>query len=96
MTFANQVPSQRRLAKAVELHNRGQLDEAARAYEHLVAHAARAWEPRYLLGLLRFQQGEPAAAQRWLLDATRLNGRHADGWFYLGESVAAQGQGHDA
>ena len=92
MTIPNYVTSQDKLAKAVELHNRGRFDEAARVYERLAARGAKAWEPRYLLGLLHFQQGEPAVAQRWLSDATRLNARHADGWFYLGESLAAQGQ----
>ncbi|MEO8629165.1 MAG: tetratricopeptide repeat protein [Betaproteobacteria bacterium] len=96
MTIANQATSQRKLAKAVEMHNRGQLDEAANVYERLVAHAAKAWEPRYLLGLLRFQQGEFAEAQRLLQDATHLDARHADGWFYLGETLAAPGQRHEA
>ena len=92
MTITNYGTSQDKLAKAVELHNRGRLDEAARVYEQLAARGAKAWEPRYLLGLLHFQQGAPAVAQRWLSDATRLNARHPDAWFYLGESLAAQGQ----
>ncbi len=96
MTPANQNAVQRKLAAAVQLHNRGQLDAAAREYERLVASAGKAWEPRFLLGLLRFQQGELAVAQPWLTEATQLNARHADAWYYLGETLAGQGQTGEA
>ncbi|MEO8628810.1 MAG: tetratricopeptide repeat protein [Betaproteobacteria bacterium] len=96
MTLADSATVAPGLAEAVQLHTAGELDAAAAAYELLISGMAEGWEPRFLLGLVRFQQSNFASAQRWLLETTRLNAGHADAWYYLGESLAGQGQVREA
>jgi predicted O-linked N-acetylglucosamine transferase (SPINDLY family) len=87
---------QTRLDEAARLHDRGELAEAARRYESVLKAAPDAWQPAYLLGLVRWQEADFPSAEKLLQRAVRLNHRHADAWFYLGEVLAQSGRDIDA
>ncbi len=84
------------LAQAVVLHNRGALPEAARLYQRVLRESPRAFEPVFLLALLRVQQGDQPDAERRLRRALEINPRHSEAWFHLAEVLAASGRQGEA
>jgi tetratricopeptide (TPR) repeat protein/capsular polysaccharide biosynthesis protein len=79
------------LDQAVALHNEGALPKAARLYERALRETPRAFQPVFLLGVLRLQQGDAADAERRLRQALEINPGHADAWFHLAEILSAKG-----
>jgi len=57
------------LARALELHRAGRLDEAAAIYEQLLAHDPEHADAAHLLGLVRFRRGDFDAAVGLIRDA---------------------------
>ena len=84
------------LREAVQLHQQGQLAEAARRYRRVLdAHPAH-FDAMHLLGAVRSQQGRHAEARDLIQHALQLNPRSSTAWFNLGLVQAALGAPADA
>jgi tetratricopeptide (TPR) repeat protein len=84
------------LARAVELHKRGQLAEAIRSYQDVVARHPDNAVALNLLGLACFQHGDPVQGVARVKKALELKPDLPGGYFNLGTMLQALGQHEDA
>jgi protein O-GlcNAc transferase len=72
------------LDKAIALHQRGQLDEAARNYRKVLKTAPLNVEARHLFGVLRFQQGRAEEAIELIRSALKIKPNYPEALYNLG------------
>lgn len=72
------------LEQALNLHRRGQLDDAERLYQEILAVAPGRFDALQFLGMLELQKGRPEAAVELLAQALRIDPKHALAQFHLG------------
>ena len=80
------------LNTALGLHQRGLLDEAARAYQELLVQNPDHADAVHLLGVVTLQRGQPAAAVECMMRAVALNPGAAMYPANLAEAYRAMGQ----
>ncbi|WP_084536795.1 tetratricopeptide repeat protein [Azospirillum halopraeferens] len=85
-----------RLAEAVAHHRAGRLQDAARAYDAVLALQPRHADALHLLGVLAIQAGQPATAVELIGRAIAQAGDIADYHDNLGSALAAAGRPADA
>jgi len=78
-------------AQASQAHHRGDLTTAARLYCRLVTHEPQHVEALYRLGCIAFQQGQPAQARDYLMQALAL--RPGDATIHSGLADVARALG---
>ncbi|GAB4060221.1 tetratricopeptide repeat protein [Uliginosibacterium sediminicola] len=84
------------LLAAVELHQRGERDAAARAYREIACDDADYAGARNNLGVLLIQQGDTAGALQAFEEAVAANADYADAWFNLGKTRRRAGDASGA
>lgn len=84
------------LAAAIQCHQAGQLDQAAKLYMKLAGLYPDDEEPLYLLGILSLDLGSPQSAQRFLREALALSPDFTDARLQLALACAANGQIEEA
>src|ERR1700712_2345765 len=84
------------LQRALALHQRGELDNARRAYLAILKNAPRHANTLHLLGVVVKQQGDPAQAVDWIAQAIAIDPHQATmhcnlgaAWQELGEPQRA-------
>lgn len=77
------------LTQAFALHRQGQLEEAARIYDHVLRHKPNHAECKHLLGILRAQQKQHEIAVRLLEESLALDPNNAKAWANLGSTWLA-------
>ncbi len=80
----------RAVGRAIELRGAGQLAEAEATLREALAAEPRLADAAHLLGLLRYQRGDPGEARRLLERAVELSPTSADMWRNLG-NVCVEG-----
>ena len=78
--------------QAVGFHQKGNLAEAERLYEKIVAADPLSFEPRHLLGVLRHQQGRTAEALEFIEAALKINPNAAEALSSYGLVLSALGR----
>src|SRR5262245_43245080 len=96
LIWSKQEKLSRALQEAWKLHQRGQLDQAQRRYRKILAEEPNLFDAKYLLGVLRLQQGKYVEAESHLCAAMRINPMVAAGWANLGLVYQNLGQLEDA
>lgn len=81
------------LHSALAHHRAGRLPEAEARYRRILALAASHADALHLLGLIRAQQGAPAAGIVWIERAVRVCPEPAEPWLNLAKAYARIGQG---
>lgn len=84
------------LSRALQLHQEGQLEEARRAYETLLASDPDNADANHLLGLVLYQQGDPESAQEHVSKAVALRPDDAVMRNNFGEVLRALGRNEEA
>ena len=84
-------PSQN-FQRAIALHDRGQLVEAAHTYQSVLMADDRHFGSLCRLGLLRLQQGLFDEAERLLRRAVKVDKRSADAHQFLGSALTGLGR----
>lgn len=82
----------RRLQRAIQRHQAGDLREAARLYREILAHDPRNAEANHLLGLAFSQQGKYEEARRSFRQAVSLDSGNATYQYNLAEAYRRLGQ----
>ena len=77
------------LRRAVEQHQRGQLNEAEALYRQVLAAQPGNFDALHLCGVLMHQRGEPAEALKLIARALKTNARSAAGHSNYGTVLAA-------
>jgi tetratricopeptide (TPR) repeat protein len=93
MTLAN---PQRLFQQAAQFHRQGQLTEAERIYQQLIAGLPMSAEPRHFLGILYLQQGRFAEALELIGAAIRIDPRNADALANRGILLVNMGRHQEA
>lgn len=86
----------RRVADAVSIHKEGQLDEAARIYEEILAEHPCNVSALTFLGLVHHQKGMNADAERLIATAIAFDSNYIDAYNNLGNVFNAQGKSIEA
>jgi protein O-GlcNAc transferase len=76
------------LDRAIALHQRGQLDDAARYYRQLLNSTPRDVEARHLFGVLRFQQGRAEEAIELIRSALKIKPNYPEALYNLGNFLS--------
>lgn len=76
---------------AVQLHQRGKLDEAALRYAAILQAEPNHFDARHLLGVLRFQQGRHTEGLGLIQAALKLNAGSAEAWLNSGHVLRKLG-----
>jgi protein O-GlcNAc transferase len=92
----NQRKLQQTIESALALHQRGDLDEAARLYAQARRNAPQAFDAWHLAGALEFQRGHTAEAIELLNRARQLDPKSAPCKLFLGMALADSGRFADA
>ena len=82
--------------QAAALHQRGQLVEAERLYQQILAGAPKAFAPLHMLGVLRAQQGRVEEACELIAAALKINPRDAGALANYGNVLTLLGRFQDA
>jgi tetratricopeptide (TPR) repeat protein len=77
---------------ATILAERGLYGPALEKFSEVVAHNPNYWTAVYDLGLTYYKMGNLPEAEKYLLEAIRINSRKADEYFYLGMTWFKSGQ----
>jgi predicted O-linked N-acetylglucosamine transferase (SPINDLY family) len=80
------------IAQAVGLHQAGQLAEAARMYERILAQQPRHFDAMHLLGVVELQEGRFEQAQRLISAALKIMPQHGAALGNLGTVYLRSGQ----
>lgn len=88
--------SEKKLNRAVELLNKGKLEEAYKLLKKLVESQKNQFEPRFLLGTVAMQLGELQEAESHLKQAIGLQPSHANAHFQLGNLLYNLGRPQEA
>jgi protein O-GlcNAc transferase len=80
------------LARAVALHQQGQLAAAEQLYRQILVQAPQHFDALHLLGLVAFQRGDPDSALRLIGQALTLNPNSAPAQANLGMILSALGR----
>lgn len=80
------------LARAVTLHQQGQLAEAEQLYRQILTQAPQHFDALHLSGLVAFQRGDPDSALRLIGQALTLNPNSAPAQANLGMILSALGR----
>lgn len=83
-------------ARAIALHQAGQVNEAAQIYTSLLATKPDHIEAQHYLGLARYQQGRPAEAEILLRESVRQLPNSAEAWGNLALAYKALGKKAEA
>jgi tetratricopeptide (TPR) repeat protein len=95
-TYQDITGPSRALRDAVACQGRGQLQQAERLYEVVLAADARNFEALYRLGLVRLQQGRFADAARLFRQALKVERRSVDALHHLAVAIAGSGRHQEA
>ena len=82
--------------QAIVLHQGGNLAEAERLYQRVLAMEPASFAPRHMLGVIRFQQGQYPQAIELIAGALKLNPQVAEAWTNLGHVQAVAGRPEEA
>lgn len=82
--------------QAAALHQRGQLVEAERLYQQILAGAPKAFAPLHMLGVLRAQQGRAEEACELIAAALKINPRDAGALANYGNVLTLLGRFEEA
>src|SRR5579872_3729822 len=78
--------------QAVGFHHKGNLAEAQRLYEKILAAEPLSFEPLHLLGVIRHQQGRTAEALKFIDAALKINPNAAEALSSYGLVLNALGR----
>ena len=78
-----------RFQRALNLHQRGDLNEAARLYQQVLKDEPRHFDALHMLGALAMQKQQPAAAIKLLARALKVNPRSASAYSNLAAALNA-------
>ncbi len=81
---------------AMDLHRQGRLDEADVIYRELLARRPNEFEPSYLLGVLKLQQGQSAEALTHLSRAVQARPQDPDALGNLGAALLSVARNEEA
>jgi tetratricopeptide (TPR) repeat protein len=82
--------------RAIALHQGGDLAEAEKLYQQVLAMEPASFAPRHMLGVIRFQQGRHPQAIDLISAALKLNPLVAEAWINLGHVQGVAGRPEEA